>query len=97
MKNLKITNLNFYLAVMVVMLHCAYKDFDYSNHKFLEICTNAICIIAAMAVPSFFFLSGFLFYKSVNKISDTIVKIRKRIKTLIIPYVLWNSIFGSCY
>lgn len=45
-------------------------------------------------VGSFFFISGFLFFAggSMNR-SRYVGKLRKRINTLLIPYLLWNIIF----
>lgn len=51
--------------------------------------------ISSISVPAFFFISGFLFFRS-WKFSWTSwggVKIRNRIRSLFIPYVVWNTIF----
>lgn len=50
--------------------------------------------IARLAVPTFFLISGYFFYyhlKEWNK-SVYIIKLRKRINTLFIPYILWNGL-----
>ena len=46
-----------------------------------------------LANPFFFTLSGFLFFNQVKDLKDCYRKIRKRIRTLVIPYLLWNVIF----
>ena len=47
-------------------------------------------IFTSVCVPCFFFISGYLFY---IKESDCYKnKIRKRIKTLLIPYLFWNAL-----
>ena len=51
-------------------------------------------VLPHIAVPIFFFISGFLFFYKVKEFNFTVYKkkIRKRFKTLIIPYLLWNTI-----
>lgn len=50
--------------------------------------------IARLAVPIFFFISGFLFFQKVSEfdIETYKNKIEKRIRTLLIPYLLWNGL-----
>lgn len=48
-----------------------------------------------IAVPIFMFISGFLFYKNCE-VYDIKGKIIKRIRTLVIPYLIWNTI-GTVY
>lgn len=51
-------------------------------------------ILFSLAVPTFFLFSGFLFFGRLQN-WDTSVwtgKIRKRIRTILIPYMLWNLI-----
>lgn len=55
--------------------------------------------IGRMAVPMFFVFSGFLFIYSKGSIADYeffVCKWKKRIKTLVFPYVLWNLIYICC-
>lgn len=50
--------------------------------------------IARLAVPTFFLFSGFFFYYHI-KVWDRkiyLIKLRKRLHTLLIPYLLWNGI-----
>ena len=55
--------------------------------------------LGRLAVPIFLIISGFLFfseYKDFTK-EDYFLKIRKRISSLSIPYLLWNLIAYICY
>ena len=48
---------------------------------------------ARIAVPLFFFMSGFLFFRqSEFSLSVYKAKLKKRIHTLLIPYVFWNIV-----
>lgn len=50
--------------------------------------------LARIAVPLFFFISGFLFfYRSGFSTRIYGQKLRKRVRTLLVPYVLWNAAF----
>ena len=46
--------------------------------------------VTNVAIPSFFFMSGFLFFRDIQTWQDCFLKWRKRIHTLLVPYLLWN-------
>lgn len=52
-------------------------------------------IFTRVAVPLFFMFSGFLFFYKVEEFSIATYfgKLRKRIHTLLIPYIFWNILF----
>lgn len=56
-------------------------------------------IITRIAVPLFFIFSGFLFFYRVESFSlqSYIAKIKKRVYTLLIPYLFWNILFIVFY
>lgn len=58
-------------------------------------CISLSMTLAHIAVPTFFVISGFLFFKGLERWNWEIykMKIQKRIHTLLIPYLVWNSIF----
>lgn len=86
----KITYLNFALAFLILNLHSAYMELFDSNNIVLMI-NQAVKVICNMAVPTFFFLSAMLFYRSCEKKKYIDVIITK-VKTLLIPYICWNVI-----
>ncbi len=45
----------------------------------------------------FFCISGYLFARNANSLTEVFAKQRKRIRTLLVPYVLWNVIFVLWY
>lgn len=51
--------------------------------------------LGEMAVPLFFFISGFLFFYRVEQWNRSVYirKMKSRFRTLVIPYFLWNTIF----
>lgn len=86
------------LAFMVVGLHVRPYYADGTELFFNGWYDAAIIVIYrilfSVAVPAFFFISGFLFFSKLKDWDNSIWKdkIRKRIKTLLIPYIIWNLI-----
>lgn len=86
--------LRFPMAALVVLLHTGALGVGSSQpiYRTLSILTSAgICRIA---VPCFFLFSGFLFFTKLHEWDWSIwgEKLKKRIRTLLIPYLLWNLI-----
>ena len=50
--------------------------------------------VARLAVPAFFLISGYFFFYHLKEWNKTVYaeKLRKRVSTLLIPYLLWNGI-----
>lgn len=49
------------------------------------------------AVPIFFFISGYLFYRNVNEMNDIYRKIKRRLKSVVIPFLAWSTIYYLFY
>lgn len=88
------------LILGVVFVHCQGERYDLSGNSsimawFYHIVTSLVgVIVRTMVVPCFFLISGYLFFGSVKKYNavDYKGKLNKKIKTLLIPYLLWNGI-----
>lgn len=70
---------------------------DYANfhvYDLYDILRVTVHDISGLAVPCFFFFSGFLFFfrKDQSKDFRIIPKLKRRVKSLIIPYLIWNII-----
>lgn len=93
--------LRFPLIMVVVLIHCNYPatgltEVQNSAPIFYTIQQFLQHHIYTVAVPLFFFISGYLFFR--NGIPDYIDlkrKLIRRLQTLLIPYILWNTI-GMC-
>lgn len=95
--------IRFPLIIGVIFSHynILERDFSfYNNHYglnnpewFINLVVFISNVISPISVPIFFFISGFLFFyqKDFNYLIYK-QKIGKRIKTLLIPYILWNII-----
>lgn len=102
-----ITLLRFPMAVVIILLHSSFEHEIINGYSIFEgwsapwyhhldyVFVQNVCNIA---VPLFFFVSGFLFFKegefSLNLFKG---KIKKRITTLLIPYMIWNIIMCLFY
>lgn len=92
--------LRFPLIVGVVIIHACYTGvvdgYDLMQGRDFPIYINVSYlfsnIFARLAVPLFFFFSGFLFfYKTVDFVGRTYLsKLKKRFRTVLVPYFLWN-------
>lgn len=99
-----ITALRFPLIVAIVFIHTfivgqpnidgkinvehgQYPTYDFLDH-IVRLC------LAEIAVPLFFVISGFLFFYQCDFNKETYYnKLRKRIHTLLIPYLIWNTLY----
>lgn len=91
-----ISYLRFPLMVGVVFIHFNTDAInpDAVNPNWLHYITSLFSyVLSAVCVPLFFFFSGFLFFYHSNFNADTYKKkLKSRIRTLLIPYILWNII-----
>ena len=55
-------------------------------YTFIKVITH----ITEVAVPTFFFISGFLYFSNFDNLNDYITKIKKRIDSIVVPYFLWS-------
>ena len=100
----KIKVLSFFLVVLVVIVH-AYNIDVQTEPEGLYIINGLNGFIQAflcqginrIASPLFFIISGYLFFVNLTgQRTDFIRKVKKRFKTLIIPYVFW-SLWGILF
>ena len=89
--------LRFPSAVFVVLIHLFKPraeggSFPYPFFETVEIGLSQG--IARIAVPIFFLISGYLFFTKLGTWSWTVYfgKLKKRVRTLVVPYLLWVSL-----
>lgn len=94
--------LRFPLIILVIYNHSIGEPINYNDIHFSQLtgrnCYDllklSVLIIMQVAVPCFFFISGYLFF---NKLKEWDVKIyaeklKKRAKTILIPFLIWNTL-----
>lgn len=90
-----ITWLRFPLIFLIIMLHCYSVQRLEGNHEtYFKVVYPFALWLGETGVPVFFFISGYLFFLSKK---DYQQKLRDRVYTLLIPYLLWNSILLFFY
>lgn len=93
----KITIFYTLLIVMVVYIHSTYLEmFQYEVADFVWKFWGGYGL-CSVANPLFFIISGFLLVGGVITVLDLLKKLRKRVKTVIVPFILWNAIFVLWY
>lgn len=85
------------LSFLVIVLHNDYTNIYLLNkidiNESVQILNNVLCYgLTRIAIPCFLFFSGLFFWNKVNSINDVFKKIKKRIKTILVPYLVWNTI-----
>lgn len=79
--------MHFIMSVLVILIHSINNETKFE--RFFSIDSG----IGQFAVPLFFIISGFLFFRNIRSMDDARNKLRKRVYTLLIPYLLWNLIY----
>lgn len=100
----KISFFSFWLMLLVVLLHSLSVQF--------QDCNDFLCLIqyflshklSSVAVPLFFLISGYLYFLRIDiktkiDLSFFIINNKKRMKTILLPYILWcsNLLFTNKY
>ena len=88
--------ISFLLSILVFFIHSYFAPeiggggaISVVNHKVSYFFSNAI---TRFAVPMFFAMSGMTFFRGYDQ-SKYLGKIKARVFTLVIPYLLWNTIW----
>ena len=87
--------ISFLLSILVFFIHSYFAQdagdtlISVVNHKFSYFFSRSI---TRFAVPMFFMMSGITFFKDYNN-KKYLSKIKSRIFTLVIPYLVWNTIW----
>lgn len=94
--------LRFPLALVVVFIHCFdTRDFavdgvlmtmaDFPLYAWINSFKSAF--LSGNSVPIYFFISGFLFFLWNDMTKEAYIgKLRRRVNTLLIPYIVWNVV-----
>lgn len=99
----KIGILSFMCAIHVVLIHAYYTysfyvesvpDIEESVSVFIQRILHDIGNMYAVQI--FFVISGFLLFRNLN-VSTLRRKIHGRIRTVLVPYILWNVLYTIAY
>lgn len=97
-RNNRIVFLNLLMTLAIILYHS-------KNHYQLWVVENQVSsktvslfygfddMLGGIALSYFFMVSGFLLYKGINSLEDCLSKIKRRVFSLVVPFVLWNTIW----
>lgn len=92
--------LRFPLAVVIVVIHVfsfvegSTDITEQSGHRlFVGFCYFIHGFLKSQSVPIYFFISGYVFFLGIELTKDTYIrKLKNRVKSLLIPYLIWNTL-----
>lgn len=94
--------LRFPLMVSLIFVHNTMNvpddpGFDHSVYDYIMYLFT--WVFAKFRVPLFFLMSGFLFFYNAENLSygDYVGKLRRRARSLLIPYMIWSALYISLY
>ena len=97
----RVNSLRFLLIIFVVIIHngISEKSFSVRNilaiiHNYVENVQRLVGIITAIAVPMFFLFSAYFLYFKEKKY---IPAMKKKCRTILLPYFLWNLLLVLFY
>ena len=88
--------ISFLLSILVFFIHSYFAQ-EIVSDSLISVVNHKVsyffsCSITRFAVPMFFMMSGITFFKDYTN-KKYVSKIKARVFTLMIPYVLWNTIW----
>ena len=89
----KITILNLVLIIMMIYRHAYYLEAEDGNGLALGVQRFIDFGLCHLTNSMFFALSGFLFFKNTCSATQCLPKIKKRVRSLLLPYIIWNCYF----
>lgn len=90
----KLTIISFVSALAVILIHCYNSSLEPGtwSRRIEDFFSQALC---RSAVPFFFACSGYLLYATLSEVNlkNLLQKLKKRFKTLFLPWFLWICIY----
>ena len=90
----KLKVVSFMAILAVFYLHATFPEEVYATMRFPVLVRQCIAdVFGHCAVPMFYAISGYLFFRGVEKISQVWQKMQKRVRTLLVPFVIAALLF----
>ena len=95
----KVKAISFFAIILVVFVHSYNAKIKFASGELGDGTSSAVLFtehfiskgICRIVVPLFFLISGFLFYQTFDLSMEGVIdKYKKRIKSLVIPYLFWS-------
>lgn len=96
-ESVKIRVVSLIAMVMVLYVHAVFLEgYNYRMTTYLQELLQ-FSGLSFIVNPLFFCISGYFFYLGVGHVRECYPKMRKRARTLFVPYIIWNIIFVLWY
>lgn len=93
----KMKVLSLIAITMVIYIHTYYTEGEnYPMYQTFQRFIGGVGI-SGIANPLFYFISGYLFFMGMTKVQECFPKMKKRFRTLLVPYLLANTIAFVMY
>lgn len=96
----KVTWFSFLFSLLVIWVHSYNAELYLGATAWMEPVSQFEYLIgnglAQIAVPGFFMISGYLFYRNFDR-SKLWEKWNRRIRSVLVPYILWNFLYYLGY
>lgn len=92
----RIKNVNVILTFLIVLMHSncfSYASITSPSYNIVNIIEKVLTSILDICVPTFFFISAYLFFHNINSKEEVFKKIKKRVKTILIPFLFFSTFF----
>lgn len=96
-----------FLSILVIFVHSTHfsvpvlqavpKTAFFSTSFLMKVEFFFSEFLGQIAVPGFFFLSGFLFFRGLDSAESWVRKLKSRAFSYILPYLLWNTVMTLLY
>lgn len=93
----KLSIISLFMIFLVVLIHSFFTESESFPIAYSIARVLGGGGISRIAVPTFYVISGFLFFKNVTKVKDCFFGIKKRIRSLFVPFLIWNVFFVLWY
>lgn len=85
----KLRILSFFSIVVVLYIHANFPDTEIGQMALPMIARKTIAgVLGPCAVPLFYVMSGYLFFRHIDSVADVLGKLKKRAMTLLVPFVI---------
>ena len=94
--NLNLANLAAIKFLLIILIVCIHASPIITQQVSLDISFQVYIsqIIGRIAVPLYFFISGYLMSLGLEAFTDWRRKIKSRLSSIVIPYLIWNGLYG---
>ena len=90
----KLTVYNFIFTICIVIYH--WKNFNVIFSAQQTIVTDTLYLfydtLGTIALGIFFMISGYLFYLGIDNKIKLFNKIKRRVSSLVVPFIVWNAL-----